>query len=270
MRKLFIAIGYLLLLLFVASCGKFKKLEKNPDWHVKYQGALQYFEKGKYYKASVLFEQILPIVRGLPEGEKVQFHQAYCQYHQKLYLLASEQFKTFYETYGRSSLAEEARYMYAYSLFKASPEPNLDQTSSIDAMAAMQEFLNRYQKSSFKDKATEVIMAAQRKLEKKEYDNAMLYYKMRSYKAAVVSLTNFRNNFPDSKYVEESYYVIIAAQYKQALKSINAKQNERYSEVVASYKAFVDRYPQSNFLSDAEKMYADSLSKLNKLKINNS
>jgi outer membrane protein assembly factor BamD len=111
---------------------------------VKYEAGLNYYSNEDYYRASVLFEQIIPIVRGLPEGEKVQFYLAYCQYYDKLYLLASEQFKTFYETYGRSTMAEEARYMFAYSLFKSSPKDNLDQTSSIGAMAAMQEFLNRY------------------------------------------------------------------------------------------------------------------------------
>jgi hypothetical protein len=39
---------------------------------------------------------------------------------------------------------------------------------------------------------------------------------------------------------------------------------------VEDYKEFVDRYPQSPFLRDAEKYYSDSLSKINKLKNNNS
>src|SRR5690349_13524906 len=120
-------IGFcVLLLLTVFSCSKFRRIEKNPDWHVKYQAALDYFGKKKYLKASTLFEQIQPIVRGLPEGEKVAFNLAYCQYNQSFYLLASEQFKTFYETYGRSAMAEEARFMYANSLYEASPNYNLD------------------------------------------------------------------------------------------------------------------------------------------------
>lgn len=258
------------LLLTVTSCSKFRKIEKSQDWRVKYDAALKYYNSKKdYYKASVLFEQIIPIVRGLPEGEKVQFYLAYCQYYDKLYLLAAEQYKTFYETYGRSSLAEEARYMYAYSLYKASPGTNLDQTSSVDAMAAMQSFLNRYPTSSFKDKAVEVILETQVKLEKKGFDNAYQYYKMRSYKAAIVALRNFIDNFPDSKYLERSYYLMIVAEYKLAEQSIYSKQLERYKEVVEHYKAFVDKYPNSDYLSDAEKLYASSLEKVNKSKNNN-
>ena len=110
----FLLIG--LFLILATSCGKFRKIEKSQDWRVKYEAGLNYYNKKDYYRASVLFESITPIVRGLPEGEKVQFYLAYCQFYDKLYLLASEQFKTFYETYGRSNMAEEARYMYAFSL----------------------------------------------------------------------------------------------------------------------------------------------------------
>ena len=268
-RHLTILILFTLLLAGV-SCSKFRKIEKSQDWRVKYDAALKYYNAKKdYYKASVLFEQIIPIVRGLPEGEKVQFYLAYCQYYDKLFLLASEQFKTFYETYGRSTLAEEARYMYAYSLYRSSPLSNLDQTSSVDAMAAMQAFLNRYPTSSFKEKAVEVILDTQQKLEKKGFDNAYQYYKMRSYKAAIVALRNFIDNFPDSKYLERSYYLVIVSEYRLAEQSIYSKQLDRYKEVVEHYKVFVDKYPNSSYLDDAEKLYANSLEKVNKSKINN-
>jgi outer membrane protein assembly factor BamD len=269
MRKGLAFISLILIVLVGASCSKFRKFEKSPDWRVKYDAGLMYYNKKDYYRASVLLDQILPIVRGLPEGEKVQFYLAYCQFYEKYYLLSAEQFKTFYETYGRSSFAEEARYMYAYSLYEASPSPHLDQTSSIDAMAAMQEFLNRYPNSKLRDKAVETIFDSQEKLEKKGFDNAYQYYKMRSYKAAIVSLTNFRNNFPDSEYLEEASYLIVASEYKLALISIPTKQVERFKAVVEHYKEFVDTYPKSNFLRDAEKYYSDSLSKLNKTKNNN-
>lgn len=265
MRKVPVAVVYVILILIaVTSCSKFRKIEKSEDWRVKYEAALNYYSKKDYYRASVLFEQILPIVRGLPEGEKVQFYLAYCQYYDRLYLLSSEQFKTFYETYGRSQFAEEARYMFAYSLYSSSPNPNLDQTSSIDAMTAMQEFLNRYPSSKFRDQAIEVINTCQVKLEKKGFENAYQYYHMRMYKAAIVALNNFKNNFPDSKYLEEAYYLVIDSEYRLAIKSITSKQTERFKEVVEHYMEFLDRYPDSTFLKEAEKLYSDSLERVNK------
>mgnify|MGYP003575660171 CR=1 FL=1 len=259
-----------LILLVAISCGKFRKIEKSEDWRVKFEAALNYYEKKDYYRASVLFEQILPIVRGLPEGEKVQFYLAYCQYYDKLYLLASEQFRTFYETYGRSSLAQEARYMYAYSLYAASPGPNLDQTSSMEAMAAMQEFINRYPDSKFTEQAIEVIRVSQIKLEEKGFENARQYHKMRQYKAAVVALNNFRSNFPDSQYLEEAQFLIIESEFMIAEKSFQNKQADRYKAVVDHYQEFIDEYPNSRFLRDAEKYYAESLDQLKTLKNTNS
>ncbi len=270
MRNVQAIIATVLALSVLVSCSKFRKIEKSEDWRVKYEGGLHYYNKKDYYRASVLFEQILPIVRGLPEGEKVQFYLAYCQYYDRMYLLASEQFRTFYETYGRSPYSEEARYMHAYSLYASAPDANLDQTSGIDAMNAMQEFLNRYPTSKFRDQAIDVIYASQNKLEKKGFDNAYQYYRMKMYKAAIVALNNFKNNYPDSKYLEEAYYLVIDSEYRLALKSIRSKQADRFREVIEHYKEFLDRYPDSNFLKNAEKVYADSMDKLNSLKNTNS
>jgi outer membrane protein assembly factor BamD len=270
MRIQITSFAFLFVLLLGAGCSKFRKIEKNPDWRVKYEAALRYYDKKDYYRASVLIEQVMPIIRGLPEAEKAQFYLAYCQFHEKLYLLASEQFRTFYETYGRSALAEEARYMYAYSLFRSSPGSNLDQTGSIEAMAYMQEFLNRYPNSKFRDQALDVIYTTQDRLDEKGFENAKQYYRMRLYKAAVVALQNFQNNFPDSKHLEEARYLIIESQYRLAVQSIFSKQRERYQEVVDTYLEFLDRYPSSAFLKEVEKMYVDSLEKLNKLKNVNS
>lgn len=270
MRKLSGPVSLIIILLISFSCSNFRKIEKSQDWRVKYEAGINYYNKKDYYRASVLFDQILPIVRGLPEGEKVQFYLAYCQYYDRLYLLASEQFKTFYETYGRSPLAEEARFMNAYSLFQSSPNPNLDQTSSIEAMAAMQQFINRFPNSEFRDRAVEVILSTQQKLEKKGFENARQYYRMKYYTAAIVALNNFKQNFPDSKYIEEAYYLVILAEYKLAEQSIVSRQGERYRAVVDHYKEFLDRYPESDFLKEAEKLYAESLEKVNSKKSTNS
>src|SRR5689334_9844110 len=101
-RTLYKATLWIAVIILVTSCSKFRRIQKSEDWRVRYEAGLQYYAKKDYYRASILFEDILPIVRGLPEGEKVEFFLAYCQFYEKTYLLASNQFRTFYETYGRS------------------------------------------------------------------------------------------------------------------------------------------------------------------------
>ena len=256
--------GLLLLatLVVATSCSRFRKIQKSDDWRVRYEAGLDYYEKKDYYRAAMLFEDILPIVRGLPEGEKVEFNLAYCQYYEKTYLLAANQFKTFYETYGRSPQAEEARFMYAYSLYASAPDSNLDQRDGIEAMDAMQVFLNQYPNSTFRDKAVEVIVVSQEKLEHKGFDNARQYLKLRNYQAAMIAFDNFRKNFPDSKYNEEVAYLKIVAQYRFAEQSFDNLKPKRYRSVIELYQELVDNYPESKFIKDAEKLYSSSLEKL--------
>ncbi|PGH38502.1 MAG: outer membrane protein assembly factor BamD [Candidatus Nephrothrix sp. EaCA] len=253
--------------LLLASCGQFRRIQKSADWRIKYEAGLRYYEKKDYYRTAILFEEILPIVRGLPEGEKVQFYLAYCQFYERTYLLAANQFKVFSETYGRSAMAEEAIYMHAYSLYQSAPPYNNDQDGTVKAMDAMQSFLNRYQASTFAEKAVAVIADCQNKLERKGFENARLYLKLEYYEAAVVSLDNFNKSFPDSKYVEESSALRVRSQYLLAKSSIRAKQLARYQTTIDIYKEFLERFPSSAFLPQIESFYAISLAEINKIKL---
>jgi outer membrane protein assembly factor BamD len=259
----------LIVALLASSCSKFRRIQKSEDWRVRYEAGLNYYAKKDYYRAAMLFEDILPIVRGLPEGEKVEFYLAYCQYYEKTYLLASNQFKIFYETYGRSTLAEEAHFMYAYSLYASAPASNLDQSEGIEAMDAMQVFLNKYPDSQFRDRATEVITVSHDKLEEKGFENAKQYLRLRSYQASIIAFDNFRKNFPDSKFLEEIAYLKVLAQYKFSERSFDDLQPKRFQLVVEFYQELVDSYPESKFLKEAQKMYSESVMKSTvKLKTN--
>jgi outer membrane protein assembly factor BamD len=261
-----LSLGLMLLLL---SCStKFRKIQKNEDWRIKYEAALNYYEKKDFYHASVLFEDIRPIVRGLPEGEDVEFSLAYCHYNEGNYILAAESFKSFYEVYGRSQHAQESSYMYAYSLYASAPPSNLDQESGREAMDAMQNFLNRYPDSEFTERAIEVINVSQSKLEEKAFTNAKLYLRVKNYKAAVIALKNFSQDYPDTQLLEESSFLRVDAQFKLATMSMPNLQAERYNTVVEFYLEFVDKYPNSKYLKDAEKIYVQSLSKINQFKKN--
>lgn len=253
------------------SCAsKFRKAEKSDDWKVKYEVGLDYYGQEDYARASILFEQILPIVRGLPEGEAVQFKLAYCNFYQGAYLLSSHYFETFYQTYARSDNAQEAQYMYAYSLYADSPIYNLDQTSSYEAIDAMQNFLNRYPSTDFREQATEVIDEMQEKLETKAYEKAKQYLKLRIYKSAIVAFENFRKDYPDSEYNEEVAFLKIEAQFELAELSLYNKQKERYQLVKHYYENFIDTYPESGYLKPAEKYYGISIDKLSKFATDNS
>ncbi len=256
-----------------SSCSDFRKIQKSDDWEKKYEAAIQYFEEEEYYKSSVLLEQILPIIKGSAKAEKANFLYAYTYYYEGSYLLASHYFKTFYDTYGRSDFAEEARFMFGYSLYMDSPRYNLEQTSSKQAIVALQAFINRFPQSEFVPKATSALNDLQVKLEKKAYEKALLYYKLKKFqtgeylKAALVAFDNFQDDYPDSNYIEELRYLEIEATYELAEVSILSKKKERYMEAIRFYEDFIDTYENSEYLKKAEKIYENSLNEIRKINI---
>lgn len=263
-RNIFIG-TLLLFIISMSSCGDFRKIQKSNDWRKKYDAAIEYFDKQDYYRSIILFEEIMPYIRGTQENEKVQFYYAYAHFYQKQYLMASHYFKTFYETYNRSEMAEESYYMYAYSLFRESPKYNLDQGSTTEAAVAMQTFLNKYPRSEYKDKATQIIQDLRTKLEKKHYENARQYYELGYYIAAQIAFDNFERDFPDSHWNEEVSFLRVKAEYDMARKSQVYRQKERFQKAVEYYHAFVDKYPESKHMKDAEAMYTSSLVNIEKV-----
>ncbi len=263
----------MLCLVLATSCSKFRKIQKSDDWKVKYDAAFKYYESKDYYKAKLLFDEILPIIKGTKEAEKAQFYYAYSHFYQKLYTESAFFFKSFYDTYSRSPYAEEAMFMHAFSNYKESPKSNLDQSSTYEAIAAIQNFINKYPNSKYVEQSNEIIDQLQIKLEEKAYENAKLYYKINKsamneatmFKAAIRAFNNFQRDFPDSDLNEEISFLKIEAQYNLAKQSFKNLQKERYADVVEFYQAFIDTYPGSKYLKEAENMYSNSLSQISDL-----
>ncbi len=257
----------------LVSCSSFNKLQKTGTDDQKYKAALQYYEKKDWYHAGLLFEELIPVLKGSTESEMAQFYYAYTQFRQQQYLLSSTLFKKFYETFARSEHAQEAMYMYAYSLYKDAPDYNLDQSNTLTATSALQDFINNYPDSQYRDDATKMILDLRQKLERKAYEKAKLYYRtsgfnIASYKSSVISINNFQRDFPDSQYNEELAFLKVDAEYSLAKNSLETKQKERYQETMNYYQGFVDRYPGSRYLKQAEKMFESSqkeIDRLNKL-----
>jgi outer membrane protein assembly factor BamD len=255
-----------IIFLSVTSCSEFRKLQKSDDWEAKYNGAMEYYEEGDYYRSIALFEEVLPLTRGKAEGEKAQFYYAYAHFYDKQYILSSHYFKSFYETYSRSEFAMEAQFMYAFSLYKSSPIYSLDQTSTKEAIEAFQMFVNRYSDSKYAGDATQILSELQIKLETKAYHGAKLYHKIGALNSAIVAFDNFAINYPDSRFNDELQYLKIESTYLMAQQSIPSKQKERFTGVIENYEEFIDDYPESEYIKEAQKYYDGALNQLEKFK----
>ncbi len=253
--------------LVLGSCASsYQRLLKSPDVNKKYEAAVAYYEKGDFFRAGTLLEELIPLLKGRPEAEKAQFYFANTNFKQRNYVLSAFYFKQFNETYPNSEYSEEAAYLNARSLFLDSPGFELDQTNTVSALESIQDFLNRYPESKFKPETENMSQELQKKLENKAFESAKLYYKLRYNQAAVVAFTTFQQQYPATVYAEQAAFLRLSAQYAWAQESIESKQRERFLEAVSFYQQFLDTYPQSKSLKEALAMYDISQAQLVKLK----
>ncbi len=262
--KLFIAI--VLSLLVFTSCNKYTKVLKSKDYEYKLKMADLYFEQKKYKNAQQLYEELFPIYKGNVKFEELYYKDAYCFYYMKLYSDAENLFKGFLEVFPNSKKAEEVDYMLCLSYYKQSPKLELEQVNTSKAIGMLQSFISRNPESSRIAEATEIIDKCRVKLELKEYRAADLYYNLGQHRAAALSYTNLLNSYPESTRGDEYKLRILKSYYKFAKLSIVEKQIERYEKVIAEYQDFVDRYPESKLLKDAESYNSLSLNHIKEIK----
>ncbi|MGY6522093.1 MAG: outer membrane protein assembly factor BamD [Mongoliitalea sp.] len=256
MNKYLIHSILLFSVLAFSSCGKFYKLERSTDWELLYEAANKYYNEGEYNKAIILYDKVLPVIRGSEKAELADFNYAYSHFRTKRFIEAAGYFNTFYQTYNRSPLAEEALFMNAYSLYMDSPDYNLDQKSSKDAVNAIQLFINRFPQSDSYERAMTMINDLQVRFEEKAYQESMLYLRMTEglfpgdfFRACIISFQNFSKNYPDSKYNEELAYKLVEVAYKYGTNSAFDKKEERLKDVSKFADQFKRKYPESKYIS---------------------
>lgn len=249
---------------FDPTIGKFNKLVKSGDMDAKYAAAVKYFDKEDYTKALTLFEELMSVYRGTSKAEEVTYYYAYCNYNLEDYLVAGYQFRNYVKSFPNSKHTEECAYMNAYCFYLNSPEYSLDQIDTKLAIREFQKFTQQYPKSERIAECNTIIDNLRAKLELKSYENSMLYYNMSDYKAAIVAFGNHIKDFPGSKHTEELNYLIIRSYYLLALNSIESKKQERFKAAVDTYIKFVDAYPKSEYIKEAEMVYTSALKNLEK------
>jgi len=253
----------LVLFLTLVSCGDYQKLLKSDDAELKYSKAVEYFDKGDFMRASTLFDAIASYFKGTERSETVLNYMAKSYMGQKDYFSASEYYKTYVKTYPKGKYVVEAKYMIGYCYYLDSPDARLDQTATINAIAALQEFIELFPESERVPDANKLLDEMTDKLAYKAYLNAKLYYNLgnymgNNYEASVIAAQNALKNYPSTIYRQELSMLILEAKYQQAVQSVEEKRMERYRNTIDEYYNFINEFPDSKTKKQADKIFNDS------------
>jgi len=237
------------------GCTNFNKIVKSTDYEYKYKKAVEYYQDKDYSHASALLEELVNVYRGTSSADDVYFYYAKSLFEQKDYILACHWFRSLLDEFSESEYAEESQFMVGDCYYLQSPSPRLDQSPTYKAIDAFHLFINLYPSSSKKAKAESFINELQNKLVYKSYLTGKLYYDFENYKAAVIALTNSLKDYPRTKYREDLMFMLLKAKYLLATNSVEAKKEQRLSNALDEYFAFVDEFPKSKNKKDADKYY---------------
>ena len=254
-KYLFISV----LLIFMTSCSGYQKVLKSKDTDAIYNEAMRLYQNKSYSKALMLFDKVAVFVKGTDKEEPLNYHYAQCYYLSGDYVLANYYFRKYAKMYPFNERAEECSFLAALCNYKQSPVYTLDQKPTLEAITALQTFINSYPNSDKIEECNRYIDELRSKLEEKDFNIAMMYYRMEEYKAAIYCLKNVLKDYPETDRKEEIYSYIVKAGYDYAKNSVESKKQERFKEVIENYQKLVSAFPNSKYTEELEEVYKQAM-----------
>lgn len=265
MKKLSIIITLIAITALFSSCAKeFNAVLRMSDSDYKYEFAKQCYAEGKYTQASTLLGTVVTMMKGTDQAEESLFMYAMSLYKNQDYEAASEAFKRYYASYPRGQFTELAYFYAGESLYESTPEPRLDQSPTMSAIKAYQDYLDIYPNAIKKDESMARLVTLQDKLVDKEYHNAKLYYNLGSYfgncleggsnyEACIITAENAIKDYPYMNRREDFSILIMKCKFELAQQSVESKRLERYQSAEDECYGFINEFPNSKERSTAEK-----------------
>jgi outer membrane protein assembly factor BamD len=263
-KNVFIVMGVALML---GSCaGEFNRVYKSSDSDYRYEYAKEAFAMGKFQQASTLLEELITIKKGSDEAQECLFMLAMAQYCNSDFEAASATFKKYGSSYPRGYFAESAAYYVGQSLYQSAPEPRLDQSPTIGAINAYQQFLDLFPDSRLRDAAQDRLYELQDKLIMKELLSAELYYNLggyfgninkndeSNYTSCIITAQNALKQYPYSDHREDFALLIMKSKFELAENSTEDRRLERYRDAEDECYGFINEYPDSKNVNLANKM----------------
>ena len=258
----------LLCIALLSSCAaEFNRVYKSNDIDYKYEFAKECFAIGKFNQAVVLLQELVTIQKGTDKAQECLYMLGMAEYCDRDFESASETFKKYFSSYPKGIYAEQACFYIGQSLYQSTPEPRLDQTATVGAINAYQEFIDFFPESSYKERAQQRLYELQDKLILKEYLSAKLYYNLgeyfgncinggSNYEACIVTAENTLKTYPFTSMREDFYLLIMKSKFELAEQSVEEKRIDRYREAEDECYGFINEFPESKDRATAEKYIA--------------
>ena len=254
--------------LMTGCTSEFSSVLKSSDKDFKYEYAKQCFAQGKFGNAITLLSEVVTAQKGRQNAQESLYMLAMAQYCNRDYEAASATFRKYFQSYPKGDFAEQASFYVGQSLFESMPDPRLDQSSTVGAINAYQNFMDYFPESSLREEAQKRLFILQDNLVMKEYLSAELYYNLggyfgninsnteSNYESCIITAQNALKTYPYTSMREKFSLLIMKSKFELAQNSSEEKRVERYRDAEDECYGFLNEFPESENCKTAEKFIA--------------
>jgi outer membrane assembly lipoprotein YfiO len=163
--------------------------------------------KGQYRP---VVDQLERLVLNFPDREfsdEAQFLLGEAHMGLKEYILAESAFRMLIDGYPGSSYRDDAELAIAICYVRQTPNHHLDQSGTVSAERALQQFIEDHSNSPLVPQAMEELREVRERLALKLLDSARFYFKRGKVDAARIYLSQIEERFPGTRTALEARYV---------------------------------------------------------------
>ena len=254
--------------LMTGCTSEFSTVLKSTDKDFKYEYAKQCFAQGKFGNAITLLSEVMTAQKGRQNAQESLYMLAMAQYCNRDYEAASATFRKYFQSYPKGDFAEQASFYVGQSLFESMPDPRLDQSATVGAINAYQNFMDYFPESSLREEAQKRLFILQDNLVMKEYLSAELYYNLggyfgninsnteSNYESCIITAQNALKTYPYTSMREKFSVLIMKSKFELAQNSSEEKRLDRYRDAEDECYGFLNEFPESENCKTAEKFIA--------------
>ncbi len=241
-----------LIILLIAGCGR-REVTLDLTAEERFQRGMNQYQEENYVRAIDEFRIVTRQFSGSDYADDAQYYMAMSYFNRREYILAANEFETMVNTMSGSPLVADAQFKLALSYFNLSPRYDLDQGYTHKAIDELQTFVDFFPTHEMVPEAERKIRELNKKLARKQYENAKLYMRMRYYRAATRYFEVVIDRYHDTPYAELAYIGKAEALIERNI----------YDEAQETIQRFLRQFPNSDQRSRArtlERRIASELS----------
>ena len=200
-------------ILSLTACGSGKNEELKPV-EVRFETGKEYYDKGKYHKAIAELKFVTFNAPGSEIGDDAQFYLANAHFELKEYIVAISEYDRLLRIHPESPFLEEGEYKRALCFDIMSPSSHHDQTNTLKALDAYQEYIENWPESEYKVKAESRLDLLRFKLAKKLFDNGKQYQKLGECASSAIYMRQLLEKYYDSGLAAEARWRLAECEIK--------------------------------------------------------